>query len=770
MLGNGRMGPAVRRAAGAVLALVLIALALGAPVARAATPAVFDVGASVVKINPSYPVYMGGYGGGPDGGTIARHVNPLTGRPEDFTVRAIAIRSGGNVVELATVDTQGYFAGYQEGPYGITDVRDEVGAFLRAHGVPSASRANVIVSSLHVHAGPTLLGIWGPADHQLPYLKQVASAVTQALERAYEQARPATITWGRADAPWVADLTIAQGNSFEGWPRDGSLGALWARDARTGATIATYVTQPGYPNIVYGPGDLLRSDGTMGAVLSSDFPPYLEDYVQRRLGGIAVVTDGTLGNQTGPMQTDVAPSPDLPPEDGMRQTRAFDDTIHMGELIGNLTLGALAHGHPLTSATAQPADQYVQSPATNPVLVADAEVAPIQGGSFWRDAGADNVVYPTDRAYTPPYGDAVAFGTWVTSFRIGNLMFITMPGEFFPSIHDVWNRSIHGPDAVFVVGAAQDFLGYEYPAYAYPFTFEGSDEGFFNPSITLGDQVVTAGQQEAQALGFNADLTSNAELTALENNYARAVSPGVQLIPFPPTGDLDPRTHAFAPTLEGYSQAPRVSSSAPCGPINPSTASGCPVAPAQMGPFHWRFGDGTTSTTPPEAYARANFSPFLHHPYCRPGTYQVQVSATDAEQGKTDSMTLPVTVYPALSVSIARRGRSDVASVHGGSGQVLLYRWTLPGGRTAYGPSIPAPAHAPVPTLTVVDGTGTTAVAPSPRRRASQPTATGACASRAPARPRRTRRRRAAQRRHGSRRHATHRARRRTRVRPTFTG
>lgn len=80
----------------------------------------FRAGAAVETINPTYPVYMGGYGGGPAGGTLTRHINPLTGKPEDFTVRAIAIAAGSHVVELATVDTQGYFAGYQEGPYGIS--------------------------------------------------------------------------------------------------------------------------------------------------------------------------------------------------------------------------------------------------------------------------------------------------------------------------------------------------------------------------------------------------------------------------------------------------------------------------------------------------------------------------------------------------------------------------------------------------------------------------------------------------------------------------
>ena len=90
-------------------------------------------------------------------------------------MRAVSIAAGGHVVEFATVDTQGYFAGYQEGPYGISDVRAAVAKYLRMHGDPGASSKDVIISSEHEHAAPTVIGIWGPASHQLPYLKEVAA-------------------------------------------------------------------------------------------------------------------------------------------------------------------------------------------------------------------------------------------------------------------------------------------------------------------------------------------------------------------------------------------------------------------------------------------------------------------------------------------------------------------------------------------------------------------------------------------------------------------
>lgn len=676
-----------------------------AQASRTARPAIFRVGAAVLNIDPSYPVYMGGYGGGPAGGTIARHIDPITGRPEHLTVRAMAVAAAGHVVELATVDTQGYFAGYQEGPYGISDVRAAVARYLSTHGVPGASSADIIVGAEHEHASPTLLGIWGPPEHQLPYLRQVASTLTRALELAYRRARPATITWGQDDVPWVSARVISEGNAFEGWPRDGSFGTLWARDAHSGRTIATFVADPGYANIVYGPGDMLGPGGKVGAVLSGDFPGYADDYLESRLGGVAIFQVGTLGNQTSALQTDNAPSPDLPLQAGLRQTRAFDDVIHFGQLYAELAMRSLAAGHTLTQSRVAAAEQYFSSPVYNPVLIGDDKIYSVPGGSAFLTAADGGALYPIDRSFEPPYGDGTAsLSTWVTAVRIGDLLLTSMPGEMFPSVHETWLKAIHGPAANFVIGAAQDFLGYDYPVYAYPFTLEGSDEGIFNPSLTLGDQIVTAGEQDAQALGFQADTTASPEYTATENDYLRQLSPGVQFIPFPQAGDLGAHRAGFAPVLEGISQPPRSTSSQ--GVCLADTLTACPTPPPAMGAFHWSFGDGTTASTPPQTYARAYFSPFLHHLYCRPGVYRVSVSAADTN-GATDSMTLPITVYPALSLVVRRAGRTLTVSARGGSGRLIYITWREDD-IVAHGRRLRLPRDGGTITVSATDATGTT--------------------------------------------------------------
>jgi hypothetical protein len=135
------------------------------------------------------------------------------------------------------------------------------------------------------------------------------------------------------------------------------------------------------------------------------------------------------------------------------------------------------------------------------------------------------------------------------------------------------------------------------------------------------------------------------------------------------------------------------------------------MPPAPVSGFHWSFGDGSRAVTAPQVFVRAWFSPFLRHRYCAAGTYELTVSASDSS-GQSDSMTLPVHVYPTLQVRIVRHGRRATAVVSGGDGSVLSYRWTLPNGRVAYTRSVTAPARGKL-RVTVSDAAGGIASAPA---------------------------------------------------------
>src|SRR5436190_3645313 len=169
----------------AVAAIELVAVPAAA---TAATPARFDVGTSVVDITPTSAQYLGGYD---------RMDTPTADAHDPLQVRAFFVGRGRKAVAFASVDTQGWFAGYQEGPYGVSDARSQAAAWLGAHGY-DASSADIVVSSTHSHAAPTIMGIWGPTDPA--YLRRVRDATVQAIAQAAANARPAEL--------WSADASV----------------------------------------------------------------------------------------------------------------------------------------------------------------------------------------------------------------------------------------------------------------------------------------------------------------------------------------------------------------------------------------------------------------------------------------------------------------------------------------------------------------------------------------------------------------------------------
>src|SRR3954469_9597699 len=97
----------------ATVALAVLALPVSA---HAAASARFQVGTSVVDITPQNPQYLGGYG----------QMDTPTGDVHDpLQVRAFFVSHGHRAIGFAAVDTQGWFAGYQEGPYGARDAATE---------------------------------------------------------------------------------------------------------------------------------------------------------------------------------------------------------------------------------------------------------------------------------------------------------------------------------------------------------------------------------------------------------------------------------------------------------------------------------------------------------------------------------------------------------------------------------------------------------------------------------------------------------------------
>jgi hypothetical protein len=540
---------------------------------RHADAAIFQVGTAVEDITPQagHPQYLGGFG---------QMATPTDQVHDPLQVRAFAIARGSKLVEFAIVDTQGWFAGYQEGPYGITDARQSAATWLAANGYPGTTEADLIVSSTHSHAAPTLMGIWGPVD--LDYLKHVHDQTVKALEDAATTTRPATLWTTSADSSAIDGSNVSQTDIYDGYAVDPDTPVLWARDPQTLQTLGLYVNVPVHADVACGSCD---------NAMSADHIGVARDELGARLGATAVVAMGTLGRQ-----------------ESIVQVGRWSYSHDVGMTVTDEVLRALATAKPVTSDVLASAEQYVLIPLTNPLLAGLSYANLLAPFTCVPD-----VACTIDRAITPPYADGPAIGTWVTAFRIGGIAYVSEPGEAFPEVSKAIRDSIVGADAVHVVGMAQDQLGYYWPPEEAPATTvtNDSDHLQYNSSVLLGELSTQAAREDATALGFTAVVVHQ---PPMQNDPTARTKPGVQFF-------------AVAPGLNGLTLT--VDSA-----VNPSQ-DGTPLVirsnpDGSHGPITFDWGDGSTSYGgSPGGDGRGRDT----HSYAAPGTYTVVGTVSDTNGG-----------------------------------------------------------------------------------------------------------------------------------------
>jgi hypothetical protein len=556
--------------------LLAIIAALVAPVAaqaaghRSARPAIFQVGTAVEDITPApdHPQYLGGFG----------QMEAPTNKVHDpLQVRAFAISNGTKLVEFAIVDTQGWFAGYQEGPYGVTDARQEAAAWLAGHGHPGTTQADLIVSSTHSHAAPTVMGIWGPTD--VAYLKTIHRQTVNALEYAASHMRRAELWTGRADTSDINGTNVSQTDIYDGYDVDADTPFLWARDPKTHETVGVYANVPVHADVACG-----SCDNQMGA----DHIGVERIMLGRQLGGTAVVAMGTLGRQ-----------------ESIVQVGRFEYSLDVGRTVTDDILRAMRHPRPITSDRLASAEQYALVPLTNPLLAGLSYVNLAKPYTC-----VPEVACTIDRSILPPYVVGPAIGTWFTGFRIGDVAYLSEPGEAFPEVSKAIRDGIQGASAVHVVGMAQDQVGYYFPPEETPATTVDNDSDHlqYNSSLTLADVNVQSAAAIATALGFTGTYVHP---TPMQRDPDARSKPGVQFF-------------AVAPGLSGLhiSIASAVNPAKDGAPLDTHDKRGAIT-------FHW--GDGTTSyggSPGGEGRGRAE------HTYADSGVYTITGTVVD-DQGRT---------------------------------------------------------------------------------------------------------------------------------------
>jgi len=409
-----------------------------------------DITPTPATAPPDGSVYLGGYGFGPE--------RPSTGVLAPIFVRAFVVSGAGGTVAFAQNETQGAFAAYKQGPYGHADVARAV---EEATG-GAIARQNVIVGSDHSHAGPDTTGVWGGLpDSYLAYLRdQTIGAILDA----YAARRAAELWTGSVDA---TDLIRSQFSAPPNDEVDGELRVLAAvpPGGSPGEPFGMLINYAAHATVMGGGNTLV----------SGDWPAVVADAIERRYGiDAAVVMVADVG-RTQPRDGEVPGDSDVEKLDGYAarvEERVLAAASRLARQDGDLVAGA---------------QLFLREPYANPLF-------PL---SFLGEQ--------ISRSDAEPWLSGETVGTVVSAARVGDLLFVGIPGEGYPAIQFTLERLVPASQH-FVFGLANDQLGYLIaPESGYPQVLAAApdnDNAIFNVSPRIGDHVACVALAAARAVGF----------------------------------------------------------------------------------------------------------------------------------------------------------------------------------------------------------------------------------------------------------------------------
>jgi hypothetical protein len=345
------------------------------------------VGAAALSVNPPVGAYIAG----------DRPNRQFTGFLDSLYVRAVAVDDGKTLMAIATVDCIGLL-------YPTVQQIREAAAARTPDG--KLRPEHIIITSTHTHAGPDVVGIWGPEqtttgvdESYMTYLvERGATAIKQAVD-GLERVRAYTSETSHGD-DWVANICNEE--------IDRSVTTLWFKrpDGREVASLTNFACHPTILDAKHN-------------VVSSDYPGYFYNKLDTEIGGVNLFLQGAIGGWVQPVNTEGTPE--------MAKVR--------GEGLALSVIESMKTGRDLDSTTLEVRSQVFAMPVENKVFMALAGIGVIN-----RDIN-ESVV------------------TEVAWFRIGNLQGATHPGETAP-FYGLETKKMMGKGPNMVLGLGLDAMGY----------------------------------------------------------------------------------------------------------------------------------------------------------------------------------------------------------------------------------------------------------------------------------------------------------------------
>ncbi|TMA38547.1 MAG: hypothetical protein E6J79_06435 [Deltaproteobacteria bacterium] len=445
-----------------------------------ARPPVYLVGGGVRSINPTSEMlanddfYLGGYGFGDFKAANQVQIPTTSGRfatgilADGVSSRALAVSDGLHTIVLAQIETQGYFAVYKQGPFGINEIRQDAAAQIAvlaanppelgnsgklARVAPAPDASEILVDSDHSHGGPDTVGVWGGVPTS--YLKLVHDQTVSAIVDAWRNLKPAQLRYGVAHAGVVGEeaqfpptggsdpvLTNQFSNDPNNQVMDDEIRVLQASDPDSGAVLATYVNYSAHPTVL----------GSSNTKVTGDYVGRLDDLIEQTYGGFGFDQVATLGREQ-PARSDC---PGFTGGDANPDAALCKLDNYASRVLAKVQ-AAVAAAQPLSGTPQVAMNSYLLiDPSTSTVLVSVVYAGAVVG-------------VPVGRAENPPWLAGSLIGTTVFTGRIGDVLVTGGPGEMYAQIWQKVRDTVTGLRGYLNVGTAGDFLGYIIaPLEAYP--------------------------------------------------------------------------------------------------------------------------------------------------------------------------------------------------------------------------------------------------------------------------------------------------------------
>mgnify|MGYP001810411376 CR=1 FL=1 len=315
----------------------------------------------------------------------------------------------------------------------------------------------IIICSTHNHEGPDMLGLWGnnvlKRGVNPVYEKYVEDRIIESIEIAAKKLKPAKLRVAQ-DLSGAHDLNM---DTRKPVVKDDGVYILQALDAQADTTLGAFVVWGNHPETLW----------SKNTLITSDFPHYVREGIEKGvyndkslakkgLGGVVLYASGCVG---GLMTTRPTVKIKSPFKEVYYEEPTFEKAEAQGTTLALVALHALDKAESVTGGISLLA-KTIELPLGNPLFKLGIALGVINGG----------------------YSSWGHMRTEVSACKIGEVSFITIPGELYPEIA---NGGIENPKEgdfklaqpletpplralmpgkyKFVLGLANDELGYIIP-------------------------------------------------------------------------------------------------------------------------------------------------------------------------------------------------------------------------------------------------------------------------------------------------------------------